>query len=320
MPGGINIDNLTGMVKAFAEAANQNDDRTLDAKEVKVFDQLVNRAGLTNDDQLIRERQQQPDVDPAVKAKQDKQILKEEKKQYGKQFGSDHIDDVKDVERDTTRVVGQAIKKLVAAGLASSSVLNGFIAGRPDLADYAEADVEENRNGYKQALRDWARDIDIEVTKMVETKGNAKLDEINQKIDELKIQIQNQTIELKEEMQVNNNVLIEELNNLGDKIETKIDNQTSIIVHNNQIYMKKIVNGRPTYYVVGNNNIVGNSGSVKTGDMIVGNGNKNNNTQAPKDTGGDSATPIQPSPNPPSGGAPHPIKKGAIGKPLVDNK
>ena len=91
MPGGINIDNLTGMVKAFAEAANQNDDRTLDAKEVKVFDQLVNRAGLTNDDQLIRERQQQPDVDPAVKAKQDKQILKEEKKQYGKQFGSEKM-------------------------------------------------------------------------------------------------------------------------------------------------------------------------------------------------------------------------------------
>ena len=129
MPGGINIDNLTGMVKAFAEAANQNDDRTLDAKEVKVFDQLVNRAGLTNDDQLIRERQQQPDVDPAAKAKQDKQILKEEKKQYGEQFGKDHIDDVKDVERDTTRTVGQAIKRLVAAGLASSDTLNGFISG-----------------------------------------------------------------------------------------------------------------------------------------------------------------------------------------------
>lgn len=303
MPGGINIDNLTGMVKAFAEAANQNDDRTLDAKEVKVFDQLVNRAGLTNDDQLIRERQQQPDVDPAVQAKQDKQILKEEKKQYAKQFGSDHIDDVKDVERDTTRVVGQAIKKLVAAGLASSGALNGFISGRPDLADYAEADVDENRSGYKQALRDWARDIDIEVTKMIETKGNSKLDKIEQKIDGLQVQINDQTIELKEEMAVNNTIIINELDNVENKIEQKIDKQTSIIIHNNQTYIKKILNGRPTYYVVGNGNVVGNNGPV------IGSANNNGNVNSNNTTGSHNAPP-----SPPQVGInPQPIGKDSSG-------
>ena len=41
MPGGINIDNLTGMVKAFAEAANQDDNRILDSY-IKYFDSRVN--------------------------------------------------------------------------------------------------------------------------------------------------------------------------------------------------------------------------------------------------------------------------------------
>lgn len=152
--GEININNLTGAAKAFAVAADQNNDGKIDGTfEKKLFNQFITGAKLTGDEGIVLERQaaaQAPDepIDP-------KKAQKEEKKMYENYFGKNNVDAIKNKEAESNRRVINAFKQLVATGQMSPDELNAAIASRPDMADY-NGDAES----YKTALENWASDVE----------------------------------------------------------------------------------------------------------------------------------------------------------------
>jgi len=152
--GELNINNLTGAARAFADAADQNNDGRIEGTfEKKLFNQFITGAKLTGDEGIVLERQsaaQTPDepVDP-------KKAQKQEKKMYENYFGKNNIDAVKNKEAECNRRVINAFKQLVATGQMSPDELNAAIASRPDMADY-NGDAES----YKTALENWADDVE----------------------------------------------------------------------------------------------------------------------------------------------------------------
>ena len=174
MADGININNLEGAVKAFANAADQNNDGVIDKKEVKLFNQFINGANLRQDEGLKVEQQKAGNVssnDP----KDIKKAQKEEEKMYSAYFGKDQVDEVKADESEANRRVINAFKKL--KGAQSPQMLNDAIAGRPDMADYA-GDAES----YKKALDNWADDVENALEKSIAQNVNEYSDKNTEKI------------------------------------------------------------------------------------------------------------------------------------------
>ncbi|MCD8378239.1 MAG: hypothetical protein LUB59_05575 [Candidatus Gastranaerophilales bacterium] len=155
MSNGININNLEGSVKAFADAADQNNDGIIDQKEQKLFNQFINATGLTQDEGLKVERQRaaQNNVEVDVKKAQ-----KDEEKFYNAYFGKKEVNDVKSAENEANRRVIRAFNEL--KGAKSPQALNDAIAGRPDMADYS-GDAES----YKKALDSWALNVETALNK-----------------------------------------------------------------------------------------------------------------------------------------------------------
>ena len=163
MSDGININKLTDSVKAFAQAADQNNDGVIDKKEVKLFNQFINATNQTQDEGLALERQAVAAADestPKEKAKEARQIENEVEKSYKNYFGKDNIEAVKAMEGECNRRVISAFNNL--KGAKSPDALNRAIAGRPDMADYA-GDPE----GYKQALDTWADGVETALNQSV---------------------------------------------------------------------------------------------------------------------------------------------------------
>lgn len=155
MADGININNLEGAVKAFALAADQNNDLKIDEKEIKLFNQFINGANLRQDEGLKLE---QSKVSVSNDPKDIKKAQKEEAKMYSAYFGKDEVDKVKADEGEANRRVINAFKEL--KGAKSPQMLNDAISGRPDMADYA-GDAE----GYKKALDNWADGVETALKK-----------------------------------------------------------------------------------------------------------------------------------------------------------
>lgn len=159
MPGGININNLEGAVKAFALAADQNNDLMIDEKEVKIFNQFINGANLRQDEGLKVEQEKANKGNYIGNDPKDiKRAQKEEEKLYGAYFGKENVAQIKADEGEANRRVISAFKRL--KGMQSPQMLNDAIAGRPDMADY-QGDAE----GYKKALDNWADDVESALDK-----------------------------------------------------------------------------------------------------------------------------------------------------------
>ena len=127
MSDGININKLTDSVKAFAQAADQNNDGVIDKKEVKLFNQFINATNQTQDEGLALERQAVAAADestPKEKAKEARQIENEVEKSYKNYFGKDNIEAVKAMEGECNRRVINAFNNL--KGAKSPDALNSF--------------------------------------------------------------------------------------------------------------------------------------------------------------------------------------------------
>jgi len=205
MADGININNLEGAVKAFALAADQNNDLKIDEKEIKLFNQFINGANLRQDEGLKLE---QGKVNISNDPKDIKKAQKEEAKMYTAYFGKDEVDKVKADEGEANRRVITAFKEL--KGVKSPQMLNDAIAGRPDMADYA-GDAE----GYKKALDNWADGVENALKKSITQSVNEHTTNVG---NEVKFTVAAFAEKLSAEIQMGNAIIIGEIGKAQDGI------------------------------------------------------------------------------------------------------
>ena len=179
MAGEIEVNSFKNIqLKAFAQAADQDGNYKLDSVEKKLFENLVEQAGLSMEDEFssVMGEAASNVPDAKIQKKQERNAEKAEKQRYkdafGKSYNEETMASVRSLEAEANTRVGNAFKEMKE--YVDPKTLAAHIAKRPDVSKFNSV------TDYTAALTRWVDGMEALKTKttieVVET-GNEKLSE-----------------------------------------------------------------------------------------------------------------------------------------------
>lgn len=229
MTGDVNVNSFKDIqLKAFAQAADQDGNFKLDSVEKRLFENLVEQAGLSMEDEFssVMGEAAANAPDAKILKKQEKIAEKADEQRYkdafGKAYNKETMASIRSIEAEANTRVGNAFKRMM--GHVDPKKLAAHIAARPDVAKFnSVAD-------YTAALTRWADEmekLDTATTNELVSAGfndvKASVTEVKEGVDNLTALSQREFATLNEKIDAVTQFVIQDL--MVDLEDLKVDKQ-----------------------------------------------------------------------------------------------